>query len=90
MTTVKLTILRSDCRGGYHKAGETYYVEDLCPPICKELWYQAYPYIFALQNGGELDYQTGIAKQFDVHCPDGGRVLLHGEVVQEGDPLWKR
>nr|WP_243270153.1 hypothetical protein [Hungatella hominis] len=41
-----------------------------------------YPYVFALQNGTELDYGAVQARQFDAKCPDGGRVCVHGEVVE--------
>lgn len=82
MRKVKLTVTKSDCRCGYFKAGETFIVEDLCPPLCHELWNRAYPYVFALQNGADLDHGEHRAKVFDVSCPDGGRVVLHGEVVE--------
>ncbi len=81
MTKVKLTILESNCRGGYCKKGDTYIVEDLCPPICHELWHNIYPFVYALQNGGNLDYGNSRAKEFDAKCPDGGRVWIHGEVI---------
>jgi len=78
---VKLTIMESRCRSGYFKAGDEFVVEDICPPLCHELWNRAYPYVFALQNGAELDCGEGRARKFDVKCPDGGRVVLHGEVI---------
>lgn len=81
MRKVKLTITESRCRGGYHKAGDEFVVEDLCPPLCQELWNGIYPYVFALRNGGVLDYGDGRAQQFDARCPDGGRVCIHGEVL---------
>lgn len=79
---VLLTVTESRCRGGYCKKGDTFLVEDLCPPLCHELWNIAYPYVFALQNGAALDAGDGKAASFDVACPDGGRVKLHGEVVE--------
>lgn len=81
MKQVKLTVTESNCRCGYFKAGDTFLVGDLCPPLCHELWNRAYPYVFALQNGADLDYGEVRAKCFDTACPDGGRVKLHGEVV---------
>lgn len=83
MSKIKLTIIESKCRGGYHRAGESFYVEDLCPPICHELWNSAYPMIYALQNGALLDYGEGRDSKFDIKCPDGGRVILHGELVDD-------
>ena len=82
MAKVKLTITESKCRSGYFKAGDTFIVEDLCPPLCHELWNIAYPYVFALQNGALLDKGEARAKEFDCTCPDGGRVKLHGEVIE--------
>ncbi len=82
MAKVKLTVTASCCRSGYHKQGDVFVVEDLCPPICRELWHRAYPYVFALQNGAQLDYGTEKTKCFDVSCPDGGRVTIHGELVE--------
>ena len=82
MAKVKLTVMSSCCRSGYFKAGDTYIVEDLCPPLCHELWNIVYPYVFALQNGAELDCGTERVKRFDAKCPDGGRVWIHGEVME--------
>ena len=80
MPKILLTILKSDCRCGYFRAGETFLVEDLCPPLCHELWNRAYPYVFALRNGAELDCGQSRTRSFEVDCPDGGRVRLRGEV----------
>lgn len=82
MPKVKLTVTESRCRSGYCKAGDTFLVEDLCPPICHELWNVAYPYVFALLNGAHLDHGETRARVFEARCPDGGRVVLHGEVVE--------
>ena len=80
MPKVKLTILESRCRGGYCRAGDTHIVEDLCPPLCHELWNRIYPYVFALQNGADLDCGASRSRSFDARCPDGGRVCVHGEL----------
>lgn len=85
MPKVKLTILKSECRCGTCKTGDEFVVENLCPPLCHELWNSAYPYVFALQSGGVLDYGSGKARAFDVKCPDGGRVALHGELTENFD-----
>jgi len=82
MAKVKLTITESHCRGGYCKKGDIYIVEDLCPPLCHELWNTIYPMVYALQNGAELDYENTKAMKFDAQCPDEGRVHIHGEVVR--------
>ena len=82
MAKIKLTVTESRCRSGYHQAGDTFIVEDLCPPLCHELWNRVYPYLFALQNGANLDHGEARARCFDVCCPDGGRVCIHGEVIE--------
>lgn len=82
MAKVKLTVTDSRCRSGYCKKGDEYMVEDLCPPICHELWNNIYPLVYALQNGAELDYGNIRAKKFDAKCPDEGRVSIHGEIVE--------
>ena len=82
MPKVKLTITESNCRSGYCKAGEEFIVDDLCPPLCHELWNNIYPFVYALKNGAELDCGDSRAKQFDAKCPDGGRVCVHGEVME--------
>ncbi|MBR4035848.1 MAG: TIGR04076 family protein [Oscillospiraceae bacterium] len=82
MAKIKLTITESRCRSGYFKAGDSFIVEDLCPPLCHELWNVAYPYVFALQNGAVLDKGDKKVKEFDCQCPDDGRVKLHGEVTE--------
>lgn len=83
MKKVKITIVESKCRGRYCKAGDTFIVEDLCPPICHELWNNIYPSVYALLNGADLDYGNTRSKQFDAICPDEGRVRVHVEVVEE-------
>jgi len=83
MPKVKLKILESKCRCNYHKTGDSYIVEDVCPPICHELWQSIYPSIYTLLNNGDLDYGNIKAKKFQMRCPDNGRVLIHGEVVDD-------
>lgn len=83
MAKVKLTVTESKCRGGYCKVGDEYIVEDLCPPICHELWNNIYPLVYALQNGATLDCGNDRAKKFDAKCPDECRVSIHGEIVEE-------
>lgn len=82
MGKVKLTVTKSDCRAGCLVEGDTFIVEDICPPVCHELWNAAYPMIYALINGASLDCGEGRARSFDVKCPDGGRVELHGEAIE--------
>lgn len=82
MPKVLLTVEESCCRCGYLKKGETFLVEDLCPPVCHELWNAAYPYVFALRNGAALDQGDEKAQSFTVRCPDEGRVVLRGEAVE--------
>lgn len=83
MGKVRLTVIESRCRGGYCCEGEEYIIEDLCPPICHELWNNIYPYVYALQNGALLDYGNNKSAQFDAKCPDGGRVSVHGEYIED-------
>ena len=83
MTKVKLTITKSSCRGGYCKKGDVFMVGDLCPPLCHELWHSIYPFVYALQNGAQLDYGESRDRAFDARCPDGGRVCVHGEAVDD-------
>ena len=82
MGKVKITVTDSKCRSGYCKKGDEFTVEDLCPPICHELWNSVYPMVYALQNGAELDYGNKRAKCFDAKCPDEGRVCVHGEALE--------
>ncbi len=79
---VKLTITDSCCRCGYVKKGDVFIVDDLCPPLCHELWNTIYPMVYALKNGADLDYGTIRAKCFDAKCPDGGKVHIHGEGME--------
>lgn len=83
MNKVKITVTESKCRGKYYKNGDEFIVEDLCPPMCHEFWNTIYPFVYALQNGADLDYGKIRSKQFDAKCPDGGRVCIHGEIVDE-------
>lgn len=84
VASVLLTVTESRCRCGYHREGDAFLVEDLCPPLCHELWNAAYPYVFALQNGASLDCGEEKAHSFHVKCPDEGRVCLRGELVCDG------
>lgn len=81
---IRLTIVESRCRSGHHKAGDSFIVEDLCPPICHELWNAVYPYAFALLNGASLDQGEAKARSCTVKCPDEARVVMRAEVVPEG------
>lgn len=83
MSKVKITIVKSQCRAGYLKAGDTFVADDLCPPICHELWHTIYPSVYTLLNDGTLDYGDHRAKCFDAKCPDQNRVWVHGEVIDE-------
>lgn len=83
MRKVKITVTESKCRGGYCKAGDTFIVEDLCPPMCHELWSGIYPMVYALLNGASLDCGNTRAACFDAKCPDEGRVTVHAEVIDE-------
>lgn len=78
---VKLTITKSACRCGYHKPGDEFIVEDICPPLCHELWNVIYPSVYALRNGASLDCGDRKEKHFDAKCPDNGSVCIHGEVI---------
>ena len=82
MSKVKLIITDSKCRCGYFKKGQEFVVEDLCLPLCHELWNNIYPLVYALQNGALLDYGRVRAKMFDAKCPDEGRIWIHGEVFE--------
>ena len=82
MSKVKIAVTSSKCRGGYCKAGDEFIVDDLCPPMCHELWNEIYPMVYALKNGATLDYGNGRAKCFDAACPDECRVHIHGEVIE--------
>ena len=82
MPRVKLTVTKSNCRDGCCKTGDTFIVEGLCPPLCHELWNAMYPFVYVLLNGGALDQGDTRAKEFDIKCPDGGRVCVHGEVIE--------
>ena len=78
---VRITVLESRCRCDQHKAGEEYVVDDVCPPICHELWNNVYPMIYALGNGAELDSGDERALSFTARCPDEGRVVIRGERI---------
>ena len=80
---VRLTITESRCRCGYYRKGQEFIVEDLCPPLCHELWNCIYPSVYALLNGAALDHGDEKAKQFDANCPDEERVRIHGEVIED-------
>ena len=81
MAKVKLIVTESRCRSGCCRAGDIFLVEDVCPPVCHELWNSIYPSVYALLSGGTLDRGQERVRYFEAACPDGGRVRVHGEVV---------
>jgi uncharacterized repeat protein (TIGR04076 family) len=81
MPPVKLTIVESRCRCGVHQNGQEYIVGETCPPVCHELWQTIYPLVYALHNGAQLDCGDCRGEWFSARCPDGGRVLVYGEVA---------
>ena len=83
MAKVKLTITESRCREGLCRAGDVFIVENTCPPLCHELWSGIYPQVFALLNGALLDHGDERAACFTAACPDGGRVKLIGERIED-------
>lgn len=82
MSKVKIVVKESKCREGYLKAGDEFIVEDICPPICHELWNCMYSFVYTLQNGGTLDYGNTKAPKFNISCPDEGRVVIYGERIE--------
>ena len=83
MPKVKLTITKTNCRDCLYQNGDTFIVDNVCPPICHELWNQIYPSVYVLLNGGDLDCGDKRCKQFDAKCMDEQRVEIHGEVIEE-------
>jgi uncharacterized repeat protein (TIGR04076 family) len=79
---IRITVLESRCRDRLCKAGDTYLVDQLCPPVCHELWGVIYPQIFALQNGAKLDHGDERVTFFEASCPDGGRVRIRAEAIE--------
>jgi uncharacterized repeat protein (TIGR04076 family) len=63
------------------KTGDVFIIEDLCPPVCHELWNCMYPYVFALQNNAVLDYENSKKQCFRMKCPDNGKVEVFGEII---------
>ncbi|MBR0134849.1 MAG: TIGR04076 family protein [Clostridia bacterium] len=83
MKKVLITVIKSECRSGHFSVGDRFTVDDLCPPLCHELWNRIYPYVFALQNGGELDRGEEKARFFEMSCPDEGRVAVRCELCEK-------
>ncbi len=79
MCLVRLTVTESRCRSGCCKAGDTYLVEDICPPLCHELWHTLYPMVYALLSGASLEYANTRARS----SQPGGR----GNWTVPGRPL---
>jgi uncharacterized repeat protein (TIGR04076 family) len=82
---VKITVTYSNCRSGFHAAGDEYIIDEdntKCPPMCMELWNYAFPYVWNLLNGGTSDSAEGIRKTSNkIICPDQGRVHLDIELI---------
>lgn len=76
---ILITVESSECRSDLHKTGESFIVDDVCPPVCHELWNNIYPMLYALGNGAELDCGSERKATFHTSCPDGGRVRIKAE-----------
>lgn len=83
MKMVRITVTESRCRENLSAAGDEFWVENTCPPLCHELWGVIYPQVFALLNGATLDHGEDRVRFFEAACPDGGRVKIRCEVVDE-------
>lgn len=83
MKMVRITVTESRCRENLSVAGDEFWVENTCPPLCHELWGVIYPQVFALLNGATLDHGEDRVRFFEAACPDGGRVKIRCEVVDE-------
>ena len=84
MPKVNLTIKESECRCGYYNKGNSFIVDNICPPICHELWNSIYPSVYALLNGATLDCGNCKDTKFEMKCPDNGRVVICGEIEGKG------
>ena len=82
---VKITVTESKCRSGFHTKGQEYLLDaekTICPQMCMELWHYAFPYVWALLNGADVDRPDGSKRtEATVICPDEGRVRLRIEVI---------
>ena len=67
MPKVKLTIAESKCRCGYFKKGQEFIVEDLCPPLCHELWNSIYPFVYAYRMELRLTMEIAVQKSLIQH-----------------------
>lgn len=80
---VLVTVENSECRSGIHKTGERFIVDEVCPPMCHELWNNIYPMLYALGNGAKLESGSDREESFTAVCPDGGRVKVRAELLSE-------
>ena len=80
---MKLTVIRSECRGGLHSEGEEYVIGEVCPPICHELWNNIYPMLYAAGCGADIESGEGYSSAFTASCPDGGRVTVKCERIDD-------
>lgn len=87
MAKVKLTIVESRCRSGFHEKGQEFIIDEtVCPPICMELWHYAYPYVWALLNGATDDNADGgRSTSTNIICPDQGRVHMFIERIDDNE-----
>lgn len=82
MSRIKITVVESKCRSGYHKK-----VIVLSQKIYAHLFVMNCGIVLIrrsmLYRTGNFNYGNGKASAFDVKCPDGGRVTIHGILIDD-------
>lgn len=64
--------------GAVIKKGQEFVSEDLCPPLCRELWNGICPLVYALLNRAVIRYRNVHTKTPESEYPDEGRESIHG------------
>ena len=77
-----VTVVGGVCQGGHHRVGDNWEIESLTPGgMCLGAWGAVFPYVMALDMGGEFSWEE-VPTKLRISCPDPEGITLEVERVE--------
>ena len=77
-----VTVVGGTCQGGHHQIGDRWEIDSLTPEgMCLGAWGAVFPYVMALELGGEFSWEE-VPTKIKIHCPDPKGIVLEIERVE--------
>jgi uncharacterized repeat protein (TIGR04076 family) len=74
--SVRVSVVDGKCQGGHHKVGDSWEINSVTPGgICLGAWGAVYPYVMALDLGGEFSWEE-VPTKIKINCPDPIGIIL--------------